>query len=103
MALTVPENVRRIWDSERMEFSDDDPYELLEQVGGILIPDADLPDPDCDDDYRTDTLGEDYRIEEALEGCPFETDNLADGHCGVGYENWTDNYPVDTGRCFEAR
>ena len=50
MALTVPENVRRIWDSERMEFSDDDPYELLEQVGGILIPDADLPDPDCDDD-----------------------------------------------------
>ena len=107
MALTVPENVRRIWDSERMEFSDDDPYELLEQVGGILIPDADLPDPDCDDDYRTDTLGEDYRIEEALEGCPFDfdelSDNMSDSGPKRGFENWTDNYPVDTGRCFEAR
>lgn len=67
--LTVPEDVRRLWDSERMGFSDDDPCLLLDQLD-VLIPDT------CtDEDYQTDNYNEDYRIEEALEGCPFETDN----------------------------
>jgi hypothetical protein len=90
--LTVPEDVRRLWDSERFEFSDDDdPCELLDQVGGILIPDMDLPDLDSDDDSRTDDRYDDYRIEEALDGCPFETDNLAGQNAGhIGLENISD-------------
>lgn len=51
--LTVPEDVRRLWDSERMEFSDDDPCVLWDQVDGVLIPDMDLPDHDDGNDWAS--------------------------------------------------
>jgi hypothetical protein len=66
---------------------------LLDQVDAPMLPDQ---DEDADDDYRTDTWGEDYRIEEALENCPFDfdelSDNMIDSGPQVGFENISDLY-----------
>lgn len=77
---TVSDDVGRIWDSERL--SDDvadDLLSLSDQIDALLLPDAN----DTDDDYRTDDYRADYRIEETLEQCPFDVNELLDQLHGV--------------------
>lgn len=72
---TVSDDARRIWDSEQL--SDDvrdDLLSLSDQIDALLLPAVEGDD----DDYRTDDHGEDYRIEEALEQCPFDVNELLD-------------------------
>ena len=76
---SVPDDVRRIWDSEWIMLPDDD---VDDWCGLITISDYalfDLSDPDEEwDDYRTDDYGNDPEIEVALDGCPFDTDELSE-------------------------
>ncbi|NIP23016.1 MAG: hypothetical protein GWN55_06880 [Phycisphaerae bacterium] len=47
---------------------------------------CDLSDLDDNDDSRTDDYGEDYRIEVALDECPFDYDELSDNMLDSGPE-----------------
>ncbi len=93
---TVPDDVRRIWDSEALaDFANGN--ELADQdVFGRIMGEFSDAEIDADYDYRTDTYGEDPRIEVALDGCPFDTDELSDNMVGsgneAGPEGWDDQF-----------
>ena len=77
---TVSDEVRRIWDSERLsdeaEFSDE--MSLLDQVDAGLLPDQLAHAEYWDERNPEDDYGTDDDLEVALEQCPFDIDELLD-------------------------